>query len=252
MTPSKPTAKTAPKAAKSTGKTAAKAAVRRSSTPEATPAVGEAPAAPVSATAPAGRAKRAREPAAELPVVFFSDPVAWWDWLAQNHAASRGVWLKMAKKASGIASLTYAQALDGALCWGWIDGQVRGVDEATWVQRYTPRAARSLWSKVNREKVAALIESGKMQAAGLREIERAKADGRWEAAYDSPSRATVPDDLAAALAGNERAAAFFATLDSRNRYAILHRIQTVKKAETRAAKIAQFVEMLARHEKLHT
>lgn len=251
MTASKSTEKTAAKTAKSTEKTAAKAAIRRSSTREATPA-GEAPVAPVVAAGPAGRAKRAGEPAAELPVVFFSDPTAWWDWLAQNHAGSRGVWLKMAKKASGITSLTYAQALDGALCWGWIDGQVRGVDEATWVQRYTPRAARSLWSKVNREKVAGLIEAGKMQPAGLREIERAKADGRWEAAYDSPSRATVPPDLAAALAGNERAAAFFATLDSRNRYAILHRIQTVKKAGTRAAKIAQFVEMLARHEKLHT
>jgi uncharacterized protein YdeI (YjbR/CyaY-like superfamily) len=161
------------------------------------------------------------------------------------------VWIKTAKAKSGIASINYAQALEAALCWGWIDGQSRRIDEDWYVQKFTPRAARSMWSKINCGKAAALIASGKMKPPGLAEVERAKKDGRWARAYDSWSGAQVPDDLTDALKRNKRASAFFAGLDSRNRYAILHRIQTVKKPETRARRIAEFVRMLARREKLY-
>lgn len=197
-------------------------------------------AAPALKTAPAG----------ELPIISFADPSAWATWLAANHATSRGVWLKLAKKASGVASVTYAEALEVALTWGWIDGQKNSFDDAAWLQKFTPRGAKSLWSKINCAKAQALIEAGEMKAPGLAEVERAKRDGRWEAAYDSQSRATVPDDLAAALAANARAKAFFATLNSQNRYAVLFRIHTAKKAETRAKRIALFVDMLARNEKI--
>ena len=190
-------------------------------------------------------------PTGELPIVSFAQPSAWSDWLASHHAASRGAWLKLAKKASGVASITYPEALEVALAWGWIDGQKKSHDALSWLQKFTPRGPRSMWSKINREKALALIAAGGMKPPGLAEVERAKRDGRWEAAYDSPSRATVPEDLSAALAANARAAAFFATLDSGNRYAVLFRIQAAKKAETRAMRIARFVEMLARHEKLH-
>jgi uncharacterized protein YdeI (YjbR/CyaY-like superfamily) len=192
-----------------------------------------------------------KPPTKELPILSFEQPVAWAGWLAEHHASSRGVWLKLAKKASGAASITYAEALEVALCWGWIDGQKKGHDEGAWLQKFTPRGPRSIWSKVNREKVLALTAAGEMKPAGLAEVERARKDGRWEAAYDSPSRATVPEDLAAALAENARAQAFFATLNAQNRYAMIFRIQTAKKADTRARRIAQFVEMLARHEKLY-
>ena len=147
--------------------------------------------------------------------------------------------------------MSYGEALEVALCYGWIDGQKRSEGEAAWLQRFIPRAKKSGWSKINRKKVLTLIEAGRMKPAGLKAIERAKADGSWDAAYDSPSTATVPADLQAALDENPRAKTFFSTLDSRNRYAVLYRIQTVKKAETRSRKIGQFVEMLARNEKLH-
>jgi uncharacterized protein YdeI (YjbR/CyaY-like superfamily) len=189
--------------------------------------------------------------AGEAPIVSFAGPGAWADWLASNHASSGGVWLKLAKKASGVASVTYAEALEVALAWGWIDGQKKSHDDAAWLQKFTPRGAKSIWSKINREKALSLITAGKMKPAGLAEVERAQRDGRWEAAYDSPRSAAVPEDLAAALAGNARAAAFFATLNAANRYAMLFRLQTAKKAETRARHIKRFVEMLARHEKLH-
>lgn len=192
-----------------------------------------------------------KKPAEETPIVSFASPAEWATWLASNHGASRGVWLKLAKKASGIASPTYAEALEVALVWGWIDSQKRSHDDTAWIQKFTPRGPKSLWSKINREKALALIASGQMKPPGLAEVERAKQDGRWDRAYDSPSRAEVPEDLTAALAQNSRAAAFFATLNSANRYAMLWRIQTAKKAETRAQRIAQFVEMLAKHEKLH-
>ncbi|KFE67530.1 YdeI/OmpD-associated family protein [Hyalangium minutum] len=187
----------------------------------------------------------------ELPVLSFAKQDAWSEWLAKHHASSRGVRLKFARKASGIPSITYQEALEVALMWGWIDGQGQRFNDTFWLQRYTPRGPRSIWSKINRERALALIASGKMKPAGLEQVERAKKDGRWEAAYDSPRSATVPDDLAAALAANPRAAEFFATLDARNRYAVLFRTHHAKKAETRARRIATFVEMLARHEKLH-
>lgn len=159
--------------------------------------------------------------------------------------------MKIAKAASGIRSVNYAQVLEVALCYGWIDGQSRRIDDEWYVQKFTPRGTRSLWSKINCTRATDLIAAGRMKPAGLAEVERAKQDGRWSRAYDSPSRATVPDDLASAMAGNTRAAAFFETLDSRNRYAILHRVQTAVKPETRARRIADFVAMLARGEKIH-
>jgi uncharacterized protein YdeI (YjbR/CyaY-like superfamily) len=187
----------------------------------------------------------------ELPTLPFAAAHDFADWLAEHHGTSRGVWIKLAKTASGIASIKYPEAVEAALCWGWIDGQARRIDESWYVQKFTPRGARSIWSKINCAKATVLIESGKMKPAGLAEVERAKQDGRWARAYDSPSNATVPDDLAIALAGNARAASFFIGLDSRNRYAILHRVQIAKKPETRARRIAEFVEMLARGEKLY-
>lgn len=190
-------------------------------------------------------------PTAELPTLSFAAPRAFSDWLADHHASSRGIWLRLAKKASGVPSITYPEAIDVALAWGWIDGQKQRGDEASWLQKFTPRGAKSVWSKINREKALALIEAGAMQPAGREEVERAKRDGRWDQAYDPPSRATVPDDLQAALAKNARAAAFFATLDGRNRYAVLWRVQTAKKAETRQKRIADLVAMLGRGEKVH-
>jgi uncharacterized protein YdeI (YjbR/CyaY-like superfamily) len=184
-------------------------------------------------------------------VLFFEDDRAFEQWLAAEHATADSVWLKFAKKGSGIVSLNYAAALDVALCYGWIDGQIRRLDETFYLQRFTPRRPRSKWSKINREKVAALIASGRMQPPGLAEIDRAKADGRWDAAYDSPANATVPDDLQAALDANPAAHEFFATLTSQNRYAILHRIQDAKRAETRARRIDKFVDMLSRGESLY-
>ena len=193
----------------------------------------------------------AKQPREELPVILFESQERWAEWLAANHASSRGIWMRLAKKASGIASINYDQALEEALCYGWIDGQKKTYDETSWLQKFTPRGARSIWSKVNRDKVQALIERERMQPAGHAEIERAKQDGRWEAAYDSQSKADVPDDFVAALEANPAAKAFFATLNSRNRYAMLFRIQTAKKPETRAKRIEQFVEMLARSESLY-
>ena len=189
--------------------------------------------------------------AAELPTLSFATARAFSGWLAENHASSRGIWLRLARKSSGTPSITYAEAVDVALAWGWIDGQKKRGDETSWLQKFTPRRAKSVWSKINREKALKLIEAGAMQPAGLAEVERAKQDGRWDVAYDSPSRATVPDDLQAALAKNARAAAFFLTLDARNRYAVLWRVATAKKAETRQKRIAALVAMLARGEKLH-
>ena len=187
----------------------------------------------------------------DLPVILFAQQRDWAAWLGDNHTLSRGIWLQLAKKASGTQSITYAEALDVALCYGWIDGQKKSYDESSWLQKFTPRGAKSIWSKVNREKALALLDSGQMQPAGLAEVESARQDGRWDAAYDSQGTATVPDDLQAELDRNPAAKAFFATLNSRNRYAILFRIQTAKKAETRAKRIREFVGMLERHELLY-
>jgi uncharacterized protein YdeI (YjbR/CyaY-like superfamily) len=186
-----------------------------------------------------------------LPVMTFESTDAWDAWLAAHHAGSPGLWLKIAKKGAAGRTISYSDALDVALCHGWIDGQKGRHDDEYWLQRFTPRKAGSNWSKINTERAAALIESGRMRPAGLREVERARADGRWEQAYESQSRVTVPEDLARALAANERARAFFATLDSANRYAILYRIGTAKKPETRAKRIDTFVAMLSEHKKLH-
>lgn len=187
----------------------------------------------------------------DSPTLDFLDPKAWAAWLGKNHGKSSGVWLRMAKKASGLKSVSHGEALEVALCYGWIDGQARGAGEKAWVQKFTPRGKKSIWSKINRMKALALIEAGRMKPAGLAEVERAKKDGRWDGAYDSPRAASVPEDLQAALDRNARAKAFFATLNGQNRYAVLFRIQTAKKAETRARRIQQFVDMLAREEKLH-
>jgi len=193
--------------------------------------------------------------AAELyqdqPMLAFADPAAWEKWLAAEHAGSSGLWLKLAKKGCSDTTVSYAEALDVALCFGWIDGQKRPLDDDYWLQRFTPRTPRSKWSKINRGKAEALIAAGRMWPAGLREVEAARTDGRWAAAYDGQSAATVPDDLRRALDQDEDAAAFFATLDRANRYAILYRIHEAKKPETRAARIAKFVAMLHDHQTVH-
>ena len=185
----------------------------------------------------------------ELPIIPFASPGDWEAWLAEHHATSDGLWLKISKKDSGISSVTYAEALDVALCYGWIDGQKGKFDDDYYLQRFTPRRPRSKWSKINRGKVTKLIEEGKMKPAGLREVEKAKADGRWDAAYESQSNATVPEDLQRELDKNPAAAAFFETLNSTNRYAILYRIEEAKKPETRTRRIEKFVAMLSKHEK---
>jgi uncharacterized protein YdeI (YjbR/CyaY-like superfamily) len=187
----------------------------------------------------------------DLPVLPFERQKDWAAWLDKNHAKSAGLWLKLAKKASGIKSVTYDEALEVALCYGWIDGQKKSHDETSWLQKFTPRGPRSIWSKINTEKAQRLIESGRMKPAGLKAVESARQDGRWDAAYASQSKAVAPDDLQAELDRNAKAKAFFATLDSRNRYAILHRIHTAKKAETRAKRIEQFILMLANNEKIY-
>jgi uncharacterized protein YdeI (YjbR/CyaY-like superfamily) len=171
-------------------------------------------------------------------------------WLIE-HQDCAGIWLKIRKKGPGIVALDYDQALDVALCFGWIDGQKGAFDDEWWLQRFTPRKRNSRWSKINCDRVTALVDQGRMRPAGLAEVERAKKDGRWQAAYDGARTAQVPDDLAAALAASPAAASFFETLDGRNRYAILYRIQAVKKAETRARRIEKYVAMLACGEKLH-
>jgi uncharacterized protein YdeI (YjbR/CyaY-like superfamily) len=181
----------------------------------------------------------------------FEHQHSWEDWLSQNHSNVPGVWLRLAKKSSKIRTLTYVEALETALCFGWIDAQKKPESADAWLQKFTLRGKRSIWSKINCQKATALLECGRMRDSGLKEILRAKEDGRWERAYDSPSNATVPEDFQAALNKSSKAKAFFATLESRNRYAILFRIQTVKKAETRARKITEFIAMLERHEKIH-
>jgi len=192
-----------------------------------------------------------RNAGADLPILPFENQKDWGAWLDKNQATSSGIWLKLAKKASGIQSVTYDEALEVALCYGWIDGQKKSHDETSWLQKFTPRGSKSIWSKINTEKARRLIESGKMKPAGLKAVERAKQDGRWDAAYASQSKAVAPEDLQAELDRNTKAKAFFATLDSRNRYAILHRIHTAKKAETRAKRIEQFVRMLEKKEKIY-
>lgn len=190
-------------------------------------------------------------PQDDLPVLGFADPGAWASWLARQHSTSPGVWLKIAKKGSGATGVSYPEALEVALCYGWIDGQKGTLDDEYWLQRFTPRKPGSRWSKINTEKAAGLIEAGRMQAAGMREVELARQDGRWDAAYAGQRAAAVPEDLERALQANDAARAFFATLSSVNRYAILYRIGDAKRPETRARRIAKYVAMLAAHETIY-
>jgi uncharacterized protein YdeI (YjbR/CyaY-like superfamily) len=187
----------------------------------------------------------------ELPVLAFPHAAAWLDWLASEGERSPGAWLKIAKKGAAEGTVSYAEALEVALCFGWIDGQKGRLDDEHWLQRFCPRKPGSKWSKINTEKAEALIEAGRMQPAGLREVERAKADGRWERAYSGQRSATVPDDLREALDANPSASEFFETISGVNRYAVLYRIGAVKRPETRARKIAEYVQMLAEHKTLH-
>ena len=173
-------------------------------------------------------------------------------WLAKNHAKSTGVWLRFFKKNSGVLSVSYDEALDAALCFGWIDGQVKKYDEESWLRKFTPRRPKSLWSKRNREHAERLIRAGKMQTAGLQEVEAAKQDGRWEAAYDSASKMEIPDDFLKELAKNKRAKAFFDALNRANVYAIIWRLQTAKKPETRQRRLATILAMLAKEQKFHS
>lgn len=184
----------------------------------------------------------------ELPILPFESKNKFADWLAKNHDKSAGLWLKIAKKAAGISTVTYAEALDVALCYGWIDGQKGSFDEQYFLQKFTPRRPKSIWSKINVEKVERLIASGEMKPAGLRAIEAAKQDGRWAAAYSSQKNIVVPADFQSALNKNKKAKAFFETLTGSRRYSFLFRIETAKKAETREKRIRQFVEMLERGE----
>lgn len=181
----------------------------------------------------------------------FAHQAEWAQWLARHHAGSKGVWLAHAKKGNPNGTVTYAEALEVALCFGWIDSQKKSLDDQHFLQRWTPRSAKSIWSRVNRDSALRYIEEGKMQPPGLAEVERARRDGRWDAAYDGPARAAVPPDLQTALDANPAAAAFFPLLSAQNRYAILFRLQNAKKPETRAARLAKFVTMLARGETIH-
>ena len=186
-----------------------------------------------------------------LPKIPFASPAEWELWLEDNHAVSEGLWIKMAKKDAGIESVRYPEVLDSALCFGWIDGRREALDERHFLQRFTPRRTRSRWSQINREKAERLIADGRMRAAGHAEVKRAKADGRWDAAYAGQRSITVPDDLRRELDANPRAAAFFAELSSQNRYAILYRLHDARKPETRARRLAKFVAMLDAGETIH-
>jgi uncharacterized protein YdeI (YjbR/CyaY-like superfamily) len=187
----------------------------------------------------------------DLPIILFASKEELEAWLEENYAGAEGLWLKIAKKGSGVESVNYAEALELALCFGWIDSQKRGLDEAFFLQRFTPRRPRGKWSQINRTKAEELIAAGAMRPTGLTEVEAAKADGRWDAAYAGQRAATVPDDLKRELDRNKAADEFFATLDSANRYAILYRLQEAKKPETREKRLRKFIAMLEREEKIH-
>lgn len=185
------------------------------------------------------------------PVLAFASQDEWEAWLDAEHATSDGVWVKFAKKGSGVETVVYAEALDVALCYGWIDSQVMSLDERFYLQKFTPRRSRSKWSRINREKIEQLTNAGRMKPAGLEQVGLAKADGRWDAAYASPSTIEVPEDLQKALDANPKAAEFFATLSGSNRYAVLYQLEDAKKPETRARRLEKFMGMLERGEKVY-
>lgn len=185
------------------------------------------------------------------PILTFATAADWERWLEAEHARADGVWLRLAKKGAALQTHTYAEALDVALCWGWIDGLKRAHDDEAWLQRFTPRRPRSKWSKINCGKVEKLIAAGRMRPPGQREVDAAKADGRWEAAYDGQRSAQVPPDLEAALAAHPKARAAFDALDGANRYAILFRLHDAKKPETRARRLEKFMAMLLEGGKIH-
>ncbi len=187
----------------------------------------------------------------DLPIELFPDAASFAAWLREHHASSPGAWLQLAKKTGALRSLSYVEAVEVGLCWGWIDGQKQTHDATSWLQRFTRRGRKSLWSAINRDRALALIADGRMQAPGLVEVERAQADGRWQAAYAPASRAEPPEDFKAALAADPQAAAGFAALDAANRYAMLFRLQNAKKPETRARNLTKFIAMLRSGEKLH-
>jgi uncharacterized protein YdeI (YjbR/CyaY-like superfamily) len=187
----------------------------------------------------------------DLPIFFFETSKEWKDWLHKNHASAKGVWLRFYKKASGVPSLDHAKTLEVALCYGWIDGQANSYDEQSYLQRYSPRRPKSLWSKKNIDNVTRLVAEGKMKPAGMKEIEAAKADGRWEAAYDSPKNMQIPEDFLKLLAKNPKAKKFYQTLNKTNLFSIGWRLQTAKKPETREKRMKVIIEMLAKGEKFH-
>jgi uncharacterized protein YdeI (YjbR/CyaY-like superfamily) len=187
----------------------------------------------------------------KLPVLTFETAAEWEHWLSKNGGTSAGAWLQISKKDSGLQSLTYAEALDEALCYGWIDGQKKSNDARSWLQKFTPRTTKSGWSKKNTEHVERLIKAGKMKKAGLAVVQAAKKDGRWKAAYDSPSNAKIPEDFLKALARDKKAHAFFDSLNRANLYAITYRLQTAKKPETREKRMKMILEMMARGKKFH-
>ncbi|MFA5329503.1 MAG: YdeI/OmpD-associated family protein [Prolixibacteraceae bacterium] len=187
----------------------------------------------------------------DYPVLSFEEPAEWEMWLEQNHSASNGVWLKFHKKASGLKSVNYNQALDVALCFGWIDGQATKFDENSYLQKFTPRRPKSIWSKRNIEHVARLEKEGRMRLSGQKAVELAKADGRWEMAYDSPAQMSIPEDFLGELAKNKKAYEFFESLNKANKYAIAWRLQTAKRPETRAKRMQTILEMMDRGERFH-
>lgn len=187
----------------------------------------------------------------EFPVICFEEPAEWEAWLERNHSASNGVWLKFHKKASGLKSVNYDQALDVALCYGWIDGQLKKFDENSYLQKFTPRRPKSIWSKRNIEHTGRLEKEGRMKPSGRLAVEQAKADGRWELAYDSPAQMSFPEDFIAELTKNKKAFEFFESLNKANKYAIVWRLQTAKRPETRAKRMQTILEMLNRGERFH-
>jgi uncharacterized protein YdeI (YjbR/CyaY-like superfamily) len=187
----------------------------------------------------------------ELPVLSFETSADFRNWLEKNYEDQTGIWLRIFKKDSGVASVNYALALDEALCYGWIDGQVKGIDEQSYMQKFTPRRLRSMWSKRNIENVKRLKKEGRMRPSGIKEVEKAKADGRWENSYDSPSNMTVPEDLLIELSKDKKAAEFFNTLSKINKYSIVWRLQTARKPETRANRMKVIIEMLSKGKSFH-